>query len=135
MKGWVSLLEGLAARVPGAFFLAMLGLGTGDVLRVGGACSSLLAAVEGGHATEVCERGGGESSRSSWATGTNCPRVVHHGDCPSHLRWLLSSLVLKLSTPLVVVLALKIAENQWKLFVVPYHSAQRSNLRGSEAVP
>ncbi|CAM9196988.1 unnamed protein product, partial [Scytosiphon promiscuus] len=47
-----SLLEGLAGSVPGAFFLAMLGLGTADVLRVGEACSGLLAAVEGGHATE-----------------------------------------------------------------------------------
>ncbi|CAM9188744.1 unnamed protein product, partial [Hapterophycus canaliculatus] len=51
-KDGVTLLEGLAARVPGAFFLAMLGLGTGDVLRVGAACPGLLAVVEGGHATE-----------------------------------------------------------------------------------
>lgn len=50
-----SVLESLAARVPGAFYLAMLGLGTGGVLRVGQACSGLLAAVEGGHAAEVRE--------------------------------------------------------------------------------
>eukprot|EP00903_Cladosiphon_okamuranus_P021241 g19514.t1 len=47
-----SMLEGMAARVPEAFFLAMLGLGTGEMLRVGESCSGLLAAVEGGSATE-----------------------------------------------------------------------------------
>ncbi|CAM9141456.1 unnamed protein product [Ectocarpus sp. 12 AP-2014] len=47
-----SMLEGLAARVTVGFFSAMLWLGTGEVLRVGEACSGLLAAVEGGHATE-----------------------------------------------------------------------------------
>lgn len=50
------MLEGLAARVTVGFFSAMLWLGTGEVLRVGEACSGLLAAVEGGHATEVRER-------------------------------------------------------------------------------
>ncbi|CAM9765787.1 unnamed protein product [Ectocarpus fasciculatus] len=52
-----SMLEGLAASVPVGFFSAMLGLGTGEVLRVGEACSGLLAAVEGGHATEVLYEG------------------------------------------------------------------------------
>ncbi|CAB1108097.1 unnamed protein product [Ectocarpus sp. CCAP 1310/34] len=47
-----SILEGLAARVTVGFFSAMLWLGTGEVLRVGEACSGLLAAVEGGHAAE-----------------------------------------------------------------------------------
>ncbi|CAM9226310.1 unnamed protein product [Ectocarpus sp. 6 AP-2014] len=47
-----SMLESLAARVTVGFFSAMLGLGTGEVLRVGETCSGLLAAVEGGHATE-----------------------------------------------------------------------------------
>lgn len=55
-RGEESLLEGLAARVPEAFFLSMLGLGTGEVLRVGEACSGLLRAVEGGCATEVRDR-------------------------------------------------------------------------------
>eukprot|EP00752_Nemacystus_decipiens_P002170 g2066.t1 len=54
-----SMLEGLAARVPEAFFLSMLGLGTGEMLRVGEACSGLMLAVEGGSATEhyraLCE--------------------------------------------------------------------------------
>lgn len=54
--GEESSLEGLAARVPEAFFLSMLGLGTGGVMRVGGTCSALLAAVEGGGATEVRQR-------------------------------------------------------------------------------
>lgn len=50
------MLEGLATRLPVGFFSAMLGLGTDEVLRVGEASSGLLAAVEGGQATEVRER-------------------------------------------------------------------------------
>ncbi|CAN0288467.1 unnamed protein product [Ascophyllum nodosum] len=47
-----SFLEAIAVRVPSAFYLAMSGLGTGEILRVASACSGLWRAVEGDQAVE-----------------------------------------------------------------------------------
>lgn len=48
-----STLETIAARVPSAFCMVMLCLGTGEVLRVSEACSGLLRSVDGDQAVEV----------------------------------------------------------------------------------
>ena len=48
-----SFLEAIAVRVPSAFYLAMSGLGTGEIMRVASACSDLWRAVEGDQAVEV----------------------------------------------------------------------------------
>lgn len=48
-----SILETIAARMPSAFCMAMLCLGTGDVFRVSETCSGLLRSVDGDQAVEV----------------------------------------------------------------------------------